>query len=309
VRELTLTVPAGEICCLVGPSGAGKTTAMKMVNRLIDITRATSDRRHERAVARRDRAPARHRLRDPAGRPLPAHDRRGRTSHGAAPARLAEGADRERVDELLDLVGLAGVDYRAATRRSSRAGSASASALARALAADPPVMLMDEPFGALDPITRARSSTSSCGIQHELRKTIVFVTHDIDEAILLGDRIAILREGGVFSRNTTRPDALLAHQPTMSWRDFLGLGPGTQAARAAQADELDLAPARRRRAGPDRGRLDDVARRALADDHRGKPLAGRRRRGRTAAGRRHAGVADGGRRMIPLGGPLARRAR
>ena len=101
-----------------------------------------------------------------------------------------------RVDELLDLVDLPAVDYRERFPSQLSGGERQRVGLARALAADPPAMLMDEPFGALDPITRARLQHELLRIQNELRKTIIFVTHDIDEAILLGDRIAILREGG-----------------------------------------------------------------------------------------------------------------
>ena len=115
----------------------------------------------------------------------------------------------ERVDELLDLVDLPAGDYRSRYASQLSGGERQRVGLARALAADPPVMLMDEPFGALDPITRARLQKELLRIQSELRKTIIFVTHDIDEAILLADRIAILREGGVLVQYDT-PDAILA---------------------------------------------------------------------------------------------------
>ena len=127
--------------------------------------------------------------------------------HRAAAARLVEAArSRERVDELLDLVDLPASDYRARYASQLSGGERQRVGLARALAADPPVMLMDEPFGALDPITRARLQDELLRIQRELRKTIIFVTHDIDEAIMIGDRIAILREGGVLAQYDT-PDA------------------------------------------------------------------------------------------------------
>src|SRR6266542_3825378 len=140
VKELSLTIPAGEICVLVGPSGAGKTTAMKMVNRLIDFDEGdiTIDGRSVRSL---DETELRR-------RPYPAQ---------------LSGGQRQRVG------------------------------LARALAADPSVMLMDEPFGALDPITRVRLQNELRRLHREVAKTVIFVTHDIDEAIMMGDRIAILR--------------------------------------------------------------------------------------------------------------------
>jgi osmoprotectant transport system ATP-binding protein len=113
--------------------------------------------------------------------------------------------------------------------------------LARALAADPPVMLMDEPFGALDPITRARLQQELLRIQHELRKTIIFVTHDIDEAILLGDRIAILREGGVLAQYDT-PEALLANPADEFVSRFVGADRGLKLLALRRLDELELAP-------------------------------------------------------------------
>jgi osmoprotectant transport system ATP-binding protein len=131
----------------------------------------------------------------------------------------------ERVDELLDLVDLPALDYRARYASQLSGGERQRVGLARALAADPPVMLMDEPFGALDPITRTRLQQELLRIQHELRKTIIFVTHDIDEAILLGDRIAILREGGVLVQYDT-PDRILAEPADEFVARFVGADRG-----------------------------------------------------------------------------------
>jgi len=147
----------------------------------------------------------------------------------------------QRVDELLDLVELPAVDYRARYPAQLSGGERQRVGLARALAADPPVMLMDEPFGALDPITRARLQHELLRIQHELRKTIVFVTHDIDEAILLGDRIAILREGGVLAQYDT-PEVLLARPADEFVSRFLGSDRGLKLLALRRLDELDLAP-------------------------------------------------------------------
>ena len=180
---------------------------------------------------------------------------------------------------------------RRATPRSSRAGQRQRVGLARALAADPPLMLMDEPFGALDPITRDRLQDEFLRLHEEVRKTVIFVTHDIDEAIKLGDRIAILREGGHLAQYDT-PDEILAAPGRRVRRALRRRRPRPQAARPAPA-RRDRARAARRRAGRDapRRRLDDPPRRALADDVRGRRPARRRRR------RRHADRPALGRRV------------
>jgi osmoprotectant transport system ATP-binding protein len=145
------------------------------------------------------------------------------------------------VDELLHLVDLPPDDYRSRFPSQLSGGERQRVGLARALAANPPVMLMDEPFGALDPITRARLQHELLRIQKELRKTIVFVTHDIDEAILIGDRIAILREGGVLAQYGT-PAELLAHPADDFVVRFLGADRGLKLLSLRRLDELDLAP-------------------------------------------------------------------
>ena len=242
VRELTLTIPAGEICCLVGPSGAGKTTAMKMVNRLIDISEGdiliggTSVRSLDVTELRRGIGYVIQQV--------------GLFPHmsvadnvATVPRLLGWPKQRtaERVDELLDLVELPAEDYRGRFPAQLSGGERQRVGLARALAADPPVMLMDEPFGALDPITRARLQHELLRIQHELRKTIVFVTHDIDEAILLGDRIAILREGGILAQYDT-PEALLARPADDFVARFLGTDRGLKLLSLRRLDEVELAP-------------------------------------------------------------------
>jgi osmoprotectant transport system ATP-binding protein len=154
--------------------------------------------------------------------------------------RRAEEID-SRVDELLDLVDLPAADYRRRFPSQLSGGERQRVGLARALAANPPVMLMDEPFGAVDPITRARLQQELLRIQSELRKTIVFVTHDIDEAILLGDRIAILREGGVLAQYDT-PERILAHPADEFVERFLGSDRGIKLLSLRRLDELELAP-------------------------------------------------------------------
>jgi osmoprotectant transport system ATP-binding protein len=240
VRELTLTVPAGEICCLVGPSGAGKTTAMKMVNRLIDITEGditiggTSVQTLDVTALRRGIGYVIQQVGLFPHMTVAENVATVPRLLGWPKARIAE-----RVDELLDLVELPAVDYRGRFASQLSGGERQRVGLARALAADPPVMLMDEPFGALDPITRARLQHELLRIQNELRKTIVFVTHDIDEAILVGDRIAILREGGVLAQYGT-PGELLARPADDFVARFLGLDRGLKLLSLRRLDELEL---------------------------------------------------------------------
>ena len=204
VDDLSLVVPAGEICVLVGPSGGGKTTAMKMVNRLIDITEGDI-----RIGGQSVRALETTELRRGIGYVI---QQTGLFPHMTVAENVATvprllGWDKRRtdarVDELLDLVDLPARDYRARYATQLSGGERQRVGLARALAADPPVMLMDEPFGALDPITRTRLQHEFLRIHRAVGKTVIFVTHDIDEAILMGDRIAILRPGGRLAQYDT----------------------------------------------------------------------------------------------------------
>jgi osmoprotectant transport system ATP-binding protein len=240
VSELSLVVPAGEICCLVGPSGGGKTTAMKMVNRLIDITEGdiTIGGRSVRSLDVTE-------LRRGIGYVI---QQVGLFPHMSVAGNVAtvprllgwsKAQIRERVDELLDLVDLPATDYRDRFPAQLSGGERQRVGLARALAADPPVMLMDEPFGALDPITRARLQHELLRIQERLRKTVIFVTHDIDEAILLGDRIAILRPGGVLAQYDT-PDRLLAEPVDDFVARFVGADRGLKLLALRRLDELPL---------------------------------------------------------------------
>ena len=242
VSDLTLTVPAGEICCLVGPSGAGKTTAMKLVNRLIDFDEGeiTLGGRSVRALDVIE-------LRRGIGyviQQVGLFPHMTVADNVATVPRLLGLPKREiegRVDELLDLVDLPAVDYRARFPSQLSGGERQRVGLARALAANPPAMLMDEPFGALDPITRARLQHELLRIQNELRKTIIFVTHDIDEAILLGDRIAILREGGVLAQYDT-PERILEHPADEFVERFIGADRGIKLLSLRRLGELELAP-------------------------------------------------------------------
>ena len=220
VHELTLEVPAGEICVLVGPSGSGKTTAMRMVNRMVEIT-SGDILVGERSV--RDRTPFE--LRREVGYVI---QQIGLFPHRTVAQNLATvpqllGWDKDRiaarVDELMGLIGLDGLGDRYPAQLSG--GQQQRVGVGRALAANPAVMLMDEPFGAVDPINRERLQNEFLRLQAEVRKTILFVTHDIDEAIKMGDRIAILREGGRLAQYATPAELLMAPSDDFV-QDFVG---------------------------------------------------------------------------------------
>jgi osmoprotectant transport system ATP-binding protein len=242
VDDLTLSIPAGDVCCLVGPSGGGKTTAMKLVNRLVELT--SGDVRIDgRSVKSLDQTE----LRRGIGYVI---QQVGLFPHmtvadnvATVPRLLGWSRDeiRARVDELLDLVDLPARDYRKRYASQLSGGERQRVGLARALAADPPVMLMDEPFGALDPITRTRLQNELIRIQGEVRKTIIFVTHDIDEAILLGDRIAILREGGALAQYDT-PEAILARPADDFVARFVGADRGLKRLSLTTLGEVRLDP-------------------------------------------------------------------
>jgi osmoprotectant transport system ATP-binding protein len=221
VRELSLEIAAGTFCVLVGPSGGGKTTALKMVNRLIPFDEGDI-RIDGRSV--RELEPVE--LRRGIGYVI---QQIGLFPHMTVGDNVAvvprllgwdKARTRGRVAELLELVGLEQADARRYPAQLS-GGQRQRVGLARALAADPPVLLMDEPFGALDPITRARLQQELRRLHERLPKTVIFVTHDVDEAITMGDRIAILREGGVLVQYDT-PDAILAHPADDFVAQFIG---------------------------------------------------------------------------------------
>ena len=243
VANLSLHVPAGEICVLVGPSGGGKTTAMKMVNRLIDITEGdiTIDGRSVRSLNVTE-------LRRGIGYVI---QQIGLFPHMSVADNIAvvprllgwpKSRIRERVGELLELVGLDPEHDRDRYPRQLSGGQQQRVGLARAMAADPTVMLMDEPFGALDPITRDRLQNEFLRLHNEVRKTVIFVTHDIDEAIKLGDRIAILREGGLLAQYDT-PDAVLANPADDFVARFVGADRGLKRLALRRLDEIELEPA------------------------------------------------------------------
>jgi osmoprotectant transport system ATP-binding protein len=197
VDQLSLAVATGEVCVLIGPSGCGKSTTLRMINRLVEPTsgRIILDGDDITAV---DAVQLRRRI----GYVI---QHVGLFPHLSVAANVATvprllGWDkqrtRERVEELLELVGLDPGEFSKRWPHELSGGQQQRIGVARALAADPPVLLMDEPFGAIDPITRHRLQQEFLRLQQRLRKTVVFVTHDLDEAVLVGDRIALLSEGG-----------------------------------------------------------------------------------------------------------------
>jgi osmoprotectant transport system ATP-binding protein len=241
VNELSLTIPAGEICCLVGPSGGGKTTAMKMVNRLIDIT--DGDIRIDDQSVRTLNVTE---LRRGIGYVI---QQVGLFPHMSVGDNIAtvpkllgwdKARTRRRIGELLELVGLEQGDADRYPAQLS-GGQRQRVGLARAMAADPPVMLMDEPFGAIDPITRERLQDEFLRLHREVRKTVIFVTHDIDEAIKLGDRIAILREGGLLTQYDT-PDRILAAPADDFVARFVGADRGLKRLALRRLAQVELEP-------------------------------------------------------------------
>jgi osmoprotectant transport system ATP-binding protein len=240
VSDLSFTIPAGEICVLVGPSGCGKTTTMKMINRLVEPTSGRVLIDGEDVTK------------------LPAVELRRRIGYviqqvglfphmtvaenvavvprllGWRPTRI-----HDRVEELLGLVGLDAEVYRGRYPAHLSGGERQRVGVARALAADPPVMLMDEPFGAVDPIRRGGLQNEFLRLQAQVRKTIVFVTHDVDEAIKMADRIAILRIGGILAQYDT-PDAILSTPANDFVERFVGADRGLKRLSLARVRDLPL---------------------------------------------------------------------
>jgi osmoprotectant transport system ATP-binding protein len=242
VDRLTLTVPAGEICVLVGPSGCGKTTAMRMVNRMIDITEGDI-LLAGRSVRDRDVDDLRREI-GYVIQQIGLFPHRTIGENIATVPRLLGWSKRrvaERVQELLDLIGLPQEMARRYPAQLS-GGQRQRVGVARALAADPPLMLMDEPFGAIDPINRERLQNEFLRLQAEIRKTVVFVTHDIDEAIKMGDRICILREGGKLAQFDT-PENILARPADDFVAKFVGADRGLKRLALRHLDEVELLPA------------------------------------------------------------------
>jgi len=241
VDDLSFTVEPGEICVLIGPSGCGKTTALKMVNRLISISGGdiTIDGRSIRSLGLTD-------LRRGIGYVF---QQIGLFPHMSIEANIgtvprlmgwSKGRIRERAGELLELVGL---DPEGDLKRypgEFSGGQQQRIGVARAMAADPPIMLMDEPFGAIDPIARDRLQNDFLRLHKQVRKTIIFVTHDIDEAIKMGDKIAIMRAGKLVQLATA--DDLLANPADDFVASFVGEDRGLKRLRVRTLRDIELDP-------------------------------------------------------------------
>ena len=240
VDRLSLTVPAGEMVMFVGPSGCGKTTTLKMINRLHEPTSGTitidgEDIRSKNATE----------LRRSIGYVIQGGSlfphMTVAENVALVPKLLRWDAKRTsaRVDDLLELVGLDPVRYRDRYPGELSGGQQQRVGVARGLAADPPVLLMDEPFGAVDPITRQRLQDELMSIQEEVQKTIVCVTHDIDEAIKLGDRILVLQQGAEIAQYDT-PTNILSAPANEFVEDFVGAGSSLKQLSLARVSELEL---------------------------------------------------------------------
>ena len=241
VNELSMKVPAGKICVLVGPSGCGKTTSLKMVNRLIEptsgkilidgvdaSTRELTDLRRSIGYVIQQIG-------------LFPHQTIG-VNVATVPRLLGWPAarQRERAEELLGLVGLDPAKYRDRYPSQLSGGERQRVGVARALAADPPIMLMDEPFGAVDPIVRDRLQNEFLRLQEQLAKTILFVTHDIDEAIKMGDLVAVFQTGGILAQFGS-PLEILAAPASEFVARFVGQDRGLKRLSLLRVSDVSLA--------------------------------------------------------------------
>jgi osmoprotectant transport system ATP-binding protein len=243
VNDLSFEILEGEVCVLVGPSGCGKTTSMRMVNRLIEPTEGEIliDGEPNTSMSGTQ-------LRRKIGYVIQQiglfPHRTIATNIATVPSLLGwdKGRIRSRVDELLELVGLDPNVYRDRYPAELSGGQQQRVGVARAMAADPPIMLMDEPFGAVDPIARERLQDEFLRIQQEIKKTIVFVTHDIDEAIKMGDKIAILKQGGVLAQYDT-PANILSSPNSEFVASFVGNDRILKRLSLVRVGDMDLEPA------------------------------------------------------------------
>jgi osmoprotectant transport system ATP-binding protein len=242
VDDLSFSVPAGKICVLVGPSGCGKTTCLKMVNRLIEPTSGDILLDGQGVTAQDPII-----LRRGIGyviQQVGLFPHQTIADNVATVPRLlgwSRGRTTERVDELLALVGLPPAEYRARYPAQLSGGERQRVGVARALAADPPLMLMDEPFGAVDPIARERLQNELLALQERLAKTILFVTHDIDEAVKMGDLVAVMRTGRLAQFGT--PAEVLANPASSFVARFVGADRGLKRLALTRVRELELQPA------------------------------------------------------------------
>ncbi|MEU0426203.1 betaine/proline/choline family ABC transporter ATP-binding protein [Streptomyces canus] len=240
VDNVTMEIKAGELVVFVGPSGCGKSTTLKMINRLIEPTGGRVRINGEDVT---DIDPVK--LRRKVGYAIQSA---GLFPHMTVAQNIAlvprmigwgKGRISDRVEELLDLVGLDPGEFRGRYPRGLSGGQQERVGVARALAADPPVLLMDEPFGAVDPFTRDHLQDELIRLQHELHKTIVFVTHDFDEAIKLGDRIAVLRERSHIAQFDT-PEAILTHPADDFVSGFVRAGAALKRLNLTRVREVEI---------------------------------------------------------------------
>ncbi|MGI8758573.1 MAG: betaine/proline/choline family ABC transporter ATP-binding protein [Acidimicrobiales bacterium] len=268
VDAISMEIPEGEIVILVGPSGCGKTTTLKMINRIIE---PTSGRifLEGRDVTDVNANALRRRI----GYVI---QQIGLFPHmtiaanvGLVPKILGWDKRRvaDRVDELLELVGMEPSEYRHRYPKELSGGQRQRVGVARAMGADPPVLLMDEPFGAIDPITRDRLQNEFLRLQQDIKKTIVFVTHDIDEAIKLGDRIAILDNRSHIAQFDT-PEVILTAPASGFVEDFIGSGASLKRLELSRVESVELADWAVARLDDDRQAL----RQALAASEHGSLL-------------------------------------
>ena len=240
VEDFSMTISAGEVVVFVGPSGCGKTTTMKMINRLIEPSsgRITIGGRDALSLDADE-------LRRGIGYAI---QQAGLFPHltvgqniGLVPGLLGwpKPKTADRVEEMLDLVGLDPGEFRDRFPRQLSGGQQQRVGVARALAADPPVLLMDEPFGAVDPITRGNLQDELLSLQSELHKTIVFVTHDFDEAVKLGDRIAVLGPRSSILQFDT-PEAILAAPANDTVAGFVGAGASLKQLTLLRVRDIEL---------------------------------------------------------------------
>src|SRR3712207_2592498 len=243
VNDLSFEILEGEVCVLVGPSGCGKTTSMRMVNRLIEPTEGEILIGGEPNTSMSGTQ-----LRRKIGYAI---QQIGLFPHRTIADNIAtvpsllgwdKGRIKTRVDELLELVGLDPGVYRNRYPAELSGGQQQRVGVARVMAADPPIMLMDEPFGAVDPITRERLQDEFLRIQQEIKKTIVFVTHDIDEAIKMGDKIAILEQGGILAQYDT-PENILSRPNSEFVASFVGNDRILKRLSLTRVGEMQLEPA------------------------------------------------------------------
>ncbi len=264
ISDLSLNVGAGEVCVLVGPSGSGKTTAMRLINRMIPLTDGDI-LLGGRSVLKRDPTELRREI----GYVI---QQIGLFPHLTVAENIATvprllGWDKQRIQtrvhELLELIGMDPDDIGPRYPAQLSGGQRQRVGVARALAADPPLMLMDEPFGAIDPINRSRLQDEFLHLQERVRKTIVFVTHDIDEAIKMGDKIAILRQGGTLAQFDS-PAEILTNPADEFVAQFVGADRALKRLGLSTLAEVSLLAPNGLRPGKDRVALSATVRDALS---------------------------------------------